>query len=169
MQPPPVEFELRALRGAARASDVLELADQLDRLTRPTSLLSRIEAMTGLRLGELEALLAVSEGADHARAVARATRQADTAAAATVQALQERALVGRHHHPAAAACLSEARMLHVTERGRIVVAQVEAIRIRMAEALVLALGEHRTRAIRASIEQLAGVLEEPGAIRAAPP
>ncbi|WP_345382660.1 hypothetical protein [Pseudonocardia yuanmonensis] len=149
-------------------SDVLELADQLDRLIRPTGMLWRIEAMTGLRLGELEALLAVSEGADHARAVARATRQPEAAAAATVQTLLQRALVGRHHHPAASGA-STARMLHITERGRIVVQQVVAIRIRLAEALVLALGEHRTRAIRVSIEQLAGVLEEPGATRSARP
>ena len=118
------------------------------------ALLRHVEALIGLRIGELQALLAISEGADHPRTVASNTGQITAAATATVEALVERSLVGRHHHPAAPAG-SDPTLLHLTGRGTAAVQQAEGIQIRALGTLATALGHRCTSDLRAGVRALA--------------
>lgn len=142
--------------------DVFGLLDDVVALeAAQQQLRQRVDAMTGLRAGELSALLAISNGAEHPRAVASDTGQVHAAAAVTVEALIERGLVGRHHHPHAPAGTSEPLLLHVTDRGAVAVRQAEGIRIRVLDALTWAFGHGRTSELRASMRALAVVLGGP--------
>lgn len=141
-------------------AEILALFDDIAEINRAsTELLDRVETLTGLRLGELQALVAISRGADHPRVVARRTSQVDAAAAATTQTLIRRGLVGRHHHPDAPADASNATLLHVTDAGTVALQQGEGIQLRVLEAVVLALGHRQTRDLRASIQALSTVLD----------
>lgn len=143
-------------------AEILALFDDIAEINRAsTELLDRVETLTGLRLGELQALVAISQGADHPRAIARRTSQVDAAAAATTQTLIRRGLVGRHHHPDApnAPNAPNATLLHVTDAGTVALQQAQGIQIRVLEAVVLALGHKRTSSLRASIQALSTVLD----------
>lgn len=107
----------------------------------------------------MSALLAISNGAEHPRAVAVETGQVDAAAAATVEALLERGLIARHHHPEAPTQTSDPLLLHVTDHGTVAVQQAEGIRIRLLDALATAFGHGRAGELRGAMQALATVLD----------
>lgn len=98
-------------------------------------LVAGVEELTGLRLGELQTLTAVAEGADHHRTVARLTGQADAAAAATVAGLVDRGMLARHHHPKEQNPAAEPTLVHITPKGEAVLVQSEAIRFRLLDTV----------------------------------
>ncbi len=141
-----------------RLGDILELLDDLAAINRMSEgLLRQVQQLTGMRLGELQGLLAVAQGADHPRAVALATGQVDEAATATLESLISRGLVGRHRHPSAPEH-AEPALLHVTDLGIAALQQAEGIQVRVLEAVVLSLGQRRTSQLRTSIQALAQVM-----------
>ena len=145
-----------------RLGDILELLDDLAAINRMSEgLLHQVQQLTGMRLGELQALLAVAQGADHPRAVAVATGQVDEAATATLESLIGRGLVGRHPHPNAPE-QAEPALLHVTDLGVAALQQAEGIQVRVLEAVVLSLGQRRTSQLRTSIQALSQVMGEAG-------
>jgi len=132
------------LRGTTPGSGldaILELdSDSAQREQARRLLVGGVEELTGLRLGELQALTAVTEGADHYRTVARLTGQADAAAAATVAGLVRKGLLGRHHHPNERNADAEPTLVHLTPKGEAVLVQSEAIRIRLLDTVSQTLG-----------------------------
>jgi DNA-binding MarR family transcriptional regulator len=140
-------------------TDVLGLLDDLTQLGRVVDgLARRLEGVSGLRAGELQALVAVSEGAEHPRAVARRTGQVDEAGPATVAALVRRGLLRRHRHPASPDTGSEATLVHLTEAGRVVLAQAQGLQIRALAALVEELGETEAERLRTAVLALGTTL-----------
>lgn len=138
-------------------TDVLGLHDDLSALGQVVDALARrLDAASGLRAGELQALVAVSEGAAHPRAVARRTGQVDQAGAATVDSLVQRGLLRRHRHPASPS--TEASLVHLTEAGRVVLAQVEGLQIRVLAALVQQLGDVDAASLRTTVSALGAAL-----------
>ena len=137
------------IRPGTSMTGVLALMDELALLAGAGDEVRRqVEELTGLRSGELQALLAVADGADRPAAVAEATGQVDDAAAATVEALRRRGLVNRA--PGAA--------LRLTEYGRVVRQQAEGLRIRALHGVVSALGEQATGELRSTVQALGSVL-----------
>jgi hypothetical protein len=141
------------IRPGTSMSGVLGLMDELTLLAGAgEEVRRRVEDLTGLRSGELQALLAVADGADGSAAVARATGQVDDAAAATVEALRRRGLV------TSAPGSARGGTLHLTENGRVVRRQAEGLRIRILHGVVSALGEEATEDLRSSVQALGSVL-----------
>ena len=139
--------------------DVLGLLDELSALGRVVDgLSSQLEEVSGLRAGELQALVAVSEGAAHPRAVARRTGQVDDAGTATVEALVQRGLLGRHRHPASPDTVTDAPLVHLTEAGRVVLAQAQGLQIRALAAVVSQLGDTEAARLRSTVQALGGAL-----------
>ena len=139
--------------------DVLGLLGELSALGRVVDgLSSRLEAVSGLRAGELQALVAVSEGAAHPRAVARRTGQVDEAGTATVEALVQRGLLGRHRHPSSPATVADAPLVHLTEAGRVVLAQAQGLQIRALAAVVQQLGDTEAARLRTTVQALGSAL-----------
>jgi len=146
---------LRATTPGTGLATILDLgagAAQLDQ-TRHL-MISAVEELTGLRLGELQALTAVAEGVDHYRAIARYTGQADAAAAATVEGLVRKALLGRHHHPAEPNSAAEPTLVHLTPKGQAVLGQSEAIRIRLLDTLAQSLSPTEIDQVRSAADAL---------------
>ena len=142
-----------------RLGDVLDLFDQLTGLARAgEELARRLEAVSGLRAGELQALAAVAEGASHARAVARRTGQVDDAGEATVGALVQRGLLARHRHPASPVAAGDLGLVHLTEAGRSVLAQAEGLRIRALASVVQVLDDAEADSLRTTVQSLGTAL-----------
>lgn len=140
--------------------EILALADELTRIgSAGTELARRIESVTGLRAGEVQVLAAVDAGSVHPRGIAEVIGQVVEAAEATVGALVERGLLGRHAHASDPA--GELALVHLTPPGRAVLEQVEAVQIRLADALASTLGAERTRSLRSTLATLADVLDRP--------
>jgi DNA-binding MarR family transcriptional regulator len=143
----------------ADLTQTLDLVERMTAMTRSQEQISRaIERLTGLRLGELQALSAVAEGADHPRAVARRTGQADAAAEATVDGLCDRGLLDRHHHPLARGG-GHPRLVHVTETGRVTLEQAEALQVRLLDAVVGSLDEVGADRVRDAVRSMADALD----------
>jgi len=139
----PLEF-----RPEASMTGVLALMDDLALLAGAGEEVRRqVDELTGVRSGELQALLAVADGADRPAAVAEATGQVDDAASATVEALRRRGLVTR-------------APLRLTESGRVVQQQAEGLRIRVLHGVVSALGEQATGELRSTVQALGSVLSQ---------
>jgi DNA-binding MarR family transcriptional regulator len=154
---------------ADRLGEVLGLLDELSELARAGETLARrLEAVSGLRTGELQALAAVADGADHPRAVARRTGQVDEAAAATVGSLVQRGLLGRHRHPASPAGAAGPSLVHLTEAGRVSLAQAQGLRIRALAAVVRELGDVEADGLRTTVLALGTALADDGAAGARP-
>jgi hypothetical protein len=146
-----------------RAGSILELLDDVLEIDRASAgVFGWVEELTGMRIGALQALLAISQGADHPRAVALRTGQVDAATTATVETLVQRGLVHRHHHPCAPPNTSDPTLLHLTETGTVAVQQAQGIQIRLIEALALALGREHTSELSAGIKALANVMDADG-------
>lgn len=113
-----------------------------------------VEELTGLRLGELHTLIAVADGADHHREIARTIGQPDAAAAVIVDGLVKRRLLARHHHPAERNPYAEPTLVSLTARGHAVLGQSEAIRIRLLDAMTQSLDEAELEQVRAAADAL---------------
>lgn len=115
---------------------ILELDDDSGQREQARRLLvTGVEELTGLRLGELQTLMAVAEGTDHYRTVARLTGQADAAAQATVTGLVSKGMLARHHHPSERNLRAEQTLVHITPKGEAVLVQSEAIRYRLLDTV----------------------------------
>jgi hypothetical protein len=143
------------IRPGASMTGVLALMDELALLAGAGEEVRRqVDELTGLRSGELAALLAVADGADRPAGVAAATGQVDEAAAATVLALRRRGLV----------TASSGTALQLTEHGQVVRQQADGLRIRVLHGVVSALGEQETASLRSTVQALGSVLSRgPGA------
>jgi DNA-binding MarR family transcriptional regulator len=153
-------------------TEVLGLLDDLTQLGRVVDgLARRLDGVSGLRAGELQALVAVAEGAEHPRAVARRTGQVDDAGLATVSALVRRGLLQRHRHPASPSADGPLALVHLTEAGRVVLAQAQGLQIRALAALVEQLGNAEADRLRSAVAALGTALavDRSDAPVAAPP
>lgn len=134
------------IRPGTSMAGVLALMDELALLAGAGEEVRRqVEELTGLRSGELQALLAVADGADRPAVVAEATGQIEDAATATVEALRRRGLVTR-------------APLRLTESGSVVRGQAEGLQIRFVHGVVSALGEQATGELRSTVQALGAVL-----------
>jgi hypothetical protein len=137
------------IRPGTSMTGVLALMDELALLAGAGEEVRRqVDELTGLRSGELAALLAVADGADRPAAVAVATGQVDEAAVATILALRRRGLVTG----------ASAAALQLTEHGQVVRQQAEGLRIRVLHGVVSALGEQETASLRSTVQALGSVL-----------
>ncbi|WP_413451818.1 hypothetical protein AA0Y32_14130 [Georgenia phoenicis] len=144
----------RTTPGDGMAS-ILELdSDSAQREQARRLLVGGVEELTGLRLGELQALTAVAEGADHYRTVARVTGQADAAAEATVAGLVRQGLLGQHHHPNEPNADAKPTLVHLTPKGEAVLVQSEAIRIRLLDTVAQTLGDPELELMRVAADAL---------------
>jgi DNA-binding MarR family transcriptional regulator len=148
-----------------RLGDVLDLLDDLALVTAGTAMLFRgIEQVTGLRVGEVQVLLAVAHGADQATQVASRTGQPDDAALATITGLVDSGLLRRHVPGTAEDGGESAASLRLTDSGTAAFEQAEAVRIRLLGMLVAELGREGVEGLRAGLRALARVFEaEPAA------
>jgi DNA-binding MarR family transcriptional regulator len=143
-------------------TDVLGLLDDLTALGRVVDgLARRLDDVSGVRAGELQALVAVAEGAEHPRAVARRTGQVDEAGLATVDQLVRRGLLGRHRHPASPVGAGEASLVHLTEAGRVVLDQADGLQIRVLAALLQQVGDAEAQRLRGTVRTLGRALAAP--------
>ena len=146
---------LRTTAPGANVATILELDADSSRLEQTRRVIvNGVEELTGLRLGELQTLTAVSEGADHHRTIARLTGQTDAAAAATVEGLVRKGLLAQHHHPAESRPDAEPTLVHLTPQGEAVLGQSEAIRIRLLDAMTQSLDEAELEQVRAAADAL---------------
>lgn len=163
MEPDPVDAvrELVDLPPSSSLSDTLGLLDDLEQINQISQqVLQQVQNLTGLRIGEMQTLLAISEGADHPRAIATATGQVKEAAAATVDSLVRRGLADRHAHDSDPDASSDPGLVHITPAGRGALEQSEAIRVRVLDSLSLALGPDRTSELRTGIQTVAEVMAD---------
>lgn len=134
---------------------ILELdSDSTQREQTRRLLVAGVEELTGLRLGELQALTAVAEGADHYRTLARVTGQADAAAEATVAGLVRQGLLGHHQHPNEPNADAPPALVHLTPKGEAVLVQSEAIRIRLLDTVAQTLGDPELELMRVAADAL---------------
>lgn len=146
---------LRTTTPGTGMAAILELGVDSAQLEQTRRLIvGGVEELTGLRLGELQALTSVAEGADHHRTIGRLTAQADAAAAATVDGLVRMGLLARHHHPAEPNAGAEPTLVHVTPKGEAVLGQSEAIRIRLLDTLARSLSPDELEQVRAAADAL---------------
>ncbi|UFU03676.1 MarR family winged helix-turn-helix transcriptional regulator [Ruania suaedae] len=151
---------VRDVAPAAGVAEILSLADELSRIGDAGTQLARaIESTTGLRAGEVQVLAAIAAGAEHPRAIADSTGQVPDAAEATVDSLADRGLVGRHAHESDPR--GDLGLVHVSASGHAVLEQVEAVRIRLADALFGALGLEKAQELRRTLSAVAELVEAP--------
>jgi len=149
---------LRSTAPSPRVTEVLDTVAETEFLTGAREqIFDAIERLTGMRLGEIQVLVAVAEGADHHRAVARATGQVDAAAEATVEALVRKGALARHHHPSARNG-DAPTLVHLTPRGDALLAQSEAIRVRLIDAVLDSLGPASSAELRLAAHTLTQTL-----------
>lgn len=144
---------VRRTEPSGRLTDTLELVDRVGVLSDSRDHVFRtIEELTGLRLGELQAIEAVDDGADHPREVARRTGQTAAAATATCDGLVDKGLLGRHHHESAPQGGDEPGLVHVTAAGRVALGQVEALQVRLTDSVLAGLGEEEAQRLRTAVD-----------------
>jgi hypothetical protein len=143
-----------------RLGDVLDLLDDLALVTAGSATLFRgIEQVTGLRVGEIQVLLAVAHGADRAAQLACRTGQPNESARATVAGLVDSGLLRWHVLGTAEDGGDSAAYLRLTDSGMAVFEQAEAVRIRLLGMLAAELGREGVEALRAGLRALARVFE----------
>ncbi|HLS49957.1 MAG TPA: MarR family winged helix-turn-helix transcriptional regulator [Actinomycetaceae bacterium] len=155
------ESVMLALRSTAPSPHVAEVLDTVADTQFLTGareqIFDAIERLTDMRLGEIQVLVAVAEGADHYRGIARATGQVDAAAEATVEALVRKGALARHHHPKAHNG-DRPTLVHLTPRGDALLAQSEAIRVRLIDAVLDSLGSASSAELRLAAHTLTQTL-----------
>lgn len=129
-----------ALRTTPPSGKITEIADDMEPLpvmfSNHRAAAAHVEELTGLRMGELHALLAVADGARTLPAVAEATGNVDKAAAATVEHLLGRGLLS-----------VDGGVLRLSAPGTAAVQQAEAMYIRVADVVSSALGAERAKEV----------------------
>lgn len=160
--PDPQDRARRELRHAAPSehlATILSLETAIDpTVSTQTQVLGGVEELTGLRAGELHSLVAVADGADHYRVIARRTGQADAAAAATIDGLVRRGYLDRHHHPAEPNSDAAPTLVHLTARGHAVLGQSEAIRVRLLDKVIESLESVDLDTARSTVDALSNTL-----------
>lgn len=145
--------ELRHAAPSENLATILALEDGSDHLAAARrQVLGGVEELTGLRAGELQALRAVADGAEHYREVARRTGQADAAAQATLDGLVRKGLLDRHRHPAEVDPAAPPSLVHLTGRSRAVLGQAEAIHVRLLDRVVASLDGLDLDAARSAVD-----------------
>lgn len=145
--------ELRNAAPSEHLATILALEESSDRLSAArTQVFGGVEELTGLRAGELQTLRAVADGADHHRDIARRTGQADAAAAATLDGLVGKGMLGRHAHPSEVDPSAPPTLVHLTDRGRAVLGQSEAISVRLLDRIVDSLDDIDLPAARNAVD-----------------
>lgn len=143
-----------------RLGDVLDLLDDLALVTAGSAtFFSSIEQVTGLRVGEIQVLLAVSHGADRVSRLASRTGQPDDAVRATIAGLVDRGLLQRPAAGTAEDGGDSAASVRLTDSGTAVFEQAEAVRIRLLGMLAAQLGREGVESLRAGLRALARVFE----------
>lgn len=138
---------------SSRLGDVLEVFDDLAHVaTGATALFQGIEQVTGIRVGEIQVLLAVAHGTDRVSYVARRIGQPTDAALVTVTGLVDRGLLRWHRSPAT----PDAR-LRLTDAGTVLLEQSQAVQIRLLDTLVAELGQAGVSNLRADLRALVRV------------
>lgn len=132
----------------------LAILDRVDRLKElGDTLLRLVEQESGLRRSELALLNSLSdvehEHDNHPRPLGRATGMTTDAVIATAQSLASRGLVGIDHdaddHPT---------RVYLTDAGRAVLTQAEAVQIRATDAAVREVGPEGSRRALAVLDQI---------------
>ena len=132
--------------GGAAPSDLSLTFDVLDRVERlqelGESLMRTLEDESGLRRSEFMVLRAIAGGESHPRRIGRAVGLATEAAVATAHSLAASGLVVIQHDGGAPAALE------LTDDGRAVLTQAEAVQIRVTDAALAHIGpENAARAL----------------------
>lgn len=144
-----------ALRTTPPSGNITAVAGDLEPLpalfSNHRAAVVHVEELTGLRMGELHALLAVADGARTIPAVAEATGQVDPAAAATVEHLLGRGLLA-----------VDGGGLRLSASGTAAVQQAEAMHIRMADVVSTALGAERVEDVRAAAAAIGAGMSRAG-------
>jgi DNA-binding MarR family transcriptional regulator len=137
---------------SARLEEVLRLLDELTEVAGLSEGLFRaIEHVTGLRVGEIQVLRAITHSGAEVHGVARRVGQSDDAVMATVDGLVERGLV--RDRPA-----GPTGVLRLTEAGTAALEQTQGVQIRLLDTLVAEVGADGARAFRTTLQGIAGVL-----------
>lgn len=136
----------------------LAILDRVDRLKAlGDTLLQLVEQESGLRRSELALLDALqtvdSEHDDHPRRLGRAVGMTTDAVVATAESLAARGLVGIVHDDA-----GRAAAIHLTDAGRAVLTQAEAVQIRATDAAVREVGPEGSRRALAVLDQIIGAM-----------
>lgn len=134
---------------------ILDRVDQLKELG--DTLLHLVEQESGLRRSELALLDALDaadhEHDDHPRRLGRAVGMTTDAVVATAESLAARGLVGIVHDDA-----GRAAAIHLTDAGRAVLTQAEAVQIRATDAAVREVGPEGSRRALAVLDQIIGAM-----------
>jgi DNA-binding MarR family transcriptional regulator len=136
-------------------ADVLEVLDDLAQVTTgATALFQGIEQVTGIRVGEIQVLLAVAHGADRVSHMAARIGQPAEAALVTVTGLVDRGLLRWHRPPPPG---DDPVGLRLTDAGTALLEQSQAVQIRLLDTLVAELGQDGVGSLRANLRALARV------------
>jgi DNA-binding MarR family transcriptional regulator len=138
---------------SARLEEVLHLLDELTEVAGLSEGLFRaIEHVTGLRVGEIQVLRAVTRSGAEVHDVASRVGQPDDAVNATVDGLVERGLFRRDRRAGPNA------VLRLTGAGTAALEQTQGVQIRLLDTLVAEVGADGARAFRTTLHGIAGVL-----------
>lgn len=143
-----------AISGPSNFAVTLQLLDRVERLQRlGEALVSAIENESGLRRAEFQVLRALESGDGHPRHVGRAIGMQTEAVLATADGLTEAGLVIQLHDQ------GRVHELVLTDAGRSVLAQAEAVQIRAADAAVQHVGPESTERALAVLDRIIGAVE----------
>ena len=153
-RPAPVDTE-----PSGRTGEVLGLLDELTAITMLSEGLFRgVKQITGLRPGEVHALLAVAHRTSPEREVAWRIGEVDDAAGATVESLIRRGLLARGHRDDSRDGSSAPGFLQLTDQGAALLEQIEGVQFRLLDTLVEALGEQGVHGFRTALQAITEVL-----------
>jgi DNA-binding MarR family transcriptional regulator len=161
IRPAPVDAD-----PSRQLADVLGVLDDLARVTTgATSLFQGIEQVTGIRVGEIQVLLAVAHGADRVPHIAARIGQPEEAVLVTVAGLIDRGLLRWRRPPTTPG--DDPVGLQLTDAGTVLLEQSQAVQIRLLDTLVAELGQDGVASLRANLRALARVFAAIGTRTAA--
>lgn len=138
-----------AISGPSTFAVTLQLLDRVERLQHlGEALVSAIESESGLRRAEFQVLRALEVGDGHPRHVGRAIGMQTEAVLATADGLTEAGLMIQIHDQ------GRVHELVLTDAGRSVLAQAEAVQIRAADAAVQHVGPESTARALAVLDRI---------------
>lgn len=139
----PTPDDARLITPSARLDETIGVLTDMERaLASRGDLLRRVQDVTGLYLGELQALAVVAAGGGSIAAVVEATGQVPGAVEATVESLRERGMV------AVGPVTHDGATLTITPAGRVAVQRAEGVQVRLMDVVVSALSPAETERLR---------------------
>ncbi len=129
------------------------LADIERALDSRTDLLRRVQRVTGLCYGELQALAVIAAGGRDAATLAEATGQVPGAVDATVESLRARGMVEVRGGTGA--------VLRVTAAGRVAIQRAEGMQVRLADVVVSGLTQPGTQHLREALRAVPDAVRGP--------